>query len=119
MDPTTFRLIAGASAISYPPVTGTFTAANEQITFQQYGSLSWSFPAVSTVSINQGIGTQPATGSINVGRPFYYYGGSRTYTLTAVNQGGISYFFTASITWNGQCPYIGRASEPECPIYYP
>ena len=114
MEPTTFRLIAGASAISYPPVTGSFSAANEQISWTGYGSLSWSFPTVTTVSINHGIGTQPSTGSINVGRPFFYYGGSRTYTLTAINEGGVSYFFTASITWNGECPYIGRPSEIFC-----
>lgn len=114
MDPTTFRLIDGASAISYPPVTGSFSAANQHISWTEYGSLSWSFPTVTTVSINQGIGTQPSTGSINVGRPFFYYGGSLTYTLTAINEGGVSYFFTASITWNGECPYIGRPSERFC-----
>ena len=89
MDQTTFRLLSGA-AVGGPAVI-TFTADNYYPSWNQTTTLTWNVANSVSQSINHDIGPVAASGSI--GRSAYDT--TRTYTLTAIGQDGITY--TSSI----------------------
>jgi len=61
-----------------------FTASPASIMFGDSSMLSWSTTNATNITINQGVGTVDATGTINVSG----FEETRTYTLTAINADG-------------------------------
>lgn len=92
MDPTTFRLMSGATA---PPVEITFTTNNYNPEANGTSTLSWSVLNSTSVSINEGIGSVADSGSIGQSG----IGVTRTYTLTAMGINGITYTSSITISW--------------------
>lgn len=72
------------------PIISSFTATPSSITPGQSSRLSWATVNATSVSIDNGVGTQPAGGAVDV-RPT----STTTYTLTATGSGGTA---TASTT---------------------
>ena len=100
MDPTTFRMMSGATA---QPVQITFTASTYYPAGNTSTTLTWNVINALSVSINQGIGAVTHTSSTtqtanNV---------TRTYTLSAVGLDGVSYSSAISIYWT-----LGYACYP-------
>lgn len=88
-----------------------FTASPASIMFGDSSMLSWSTTNATNITINQGIGTVDATGTINVSG----FEETRTYTLTAINADGQR---TAScmvevVKW----AELEVALNPELPIF--
>lgn len=89
----TARNAAGAMATAQvtvevseaPPSVLTFNAQPASVTAGQSTTLSWTTQAATEVSIDNGVGVQPATGSVSVSPAQ-----STTYTLTATGPGGTS-----------------------------
>lgn len=94
MDPTTFRMMSGATA---PPVQITFTANSYNVSANETSTLSWNVLNSTSVSIDQGIGSVAASGSNGQSGNNV----TRTYTLTAVGQNGLTYTASLTITWQG------------------
>jgi len=92
MDPTTFRMMSGATA---PPVQITFTADNNNPAANTNVTLTWSVLNATSVSIDQGIGTVAASSSTQQSGNNV----TRYYTLTAVGQDGITYTSQITIAW--------------------
>jgi hypothetical protein len=72
------------------PIVQSFTVTPQQINPGGQATLSWSVQNATSVTIDNGIGSQPATGTTNVSPP-----STTTYTLTAVGAGGQT---TAQVT---------------------
>ena len=108
MDPTTLRMIAGAAGGSAPPVQITFTASAYYLQYNETSALSWSVLNSSSVSIDRGVGSVAATGSVGVSAN----GQTITYTLTALGLDGITYTSSLSITWTYYC-FWAQYGRPE------
>lgn len=67
------------------PTVVSFTASPQQITPGAQATLSWQVQDSTGVTIDNGIGPQPATGTVNVSPA-----SDTTYTLTAVGAGGMT-----------------------------
>jgi len=63
-------------------------------------TLYWNVTGADTVSIDYGIGTVNSSGSVDTGRVFWPWGGTRTYTLTANVDGQVTLAYV-SITYAG------------------
>ena len=79
----TVQVVVSGGMPPSPPVISFFTASPGSITLGASSMLSWSVSGATTVSINQGIGPVPPSGSIPVSP-----GTTTTYTLTATNAAG-------------------------------
>ncbi|MCK6549686.1 pre-peptidase C-terminal domain-containing protein [Myxococcota bacterium] len=73
-----------------PPSVSAFTASPASITAGQSATLAWTTQSATSVSIDNGLGTQPANGSVTVSPSQ-----STVYTLTATGPGGTT---TAQVT---------------------
>jgi hypothetical protein len=92
---TTYTLTVSGTADSTPPSgqatvtvgspapTATFSAAPASITTGQSSTLTWSTTNATSVSIDNGVGSKPASGTANVSPTT-----TTTYTLTATGAGG-------------------------------
>ena len=90
-EPTTFT-ITRAGSNPTPPQVLSFAANPPTIRAGQSATLSWSTNAANVVTIDNGIGAQPASGSINVSPST-----TTTYTVTA-RQGTLQTTATATVT---------------------
>ena len=100
--------MSGATA---PPVEITFTADSYNVSANGTATLSWNVLNATSVSINQGIGSVAVSGS---------YGQSgnnvtRTYTLTALGQNGITYTSSFTITWQASPAVITFTTSANSP----
>jgi hypothetical protein len=95
MDPTTLRMMAGATA---PPASIIFSADNSYPAGNASVQLSWSTLYAQSVSIDQGIGSVATNGTTSVTGN----NEARTYTLSAVGFDGITYSSAITITWANQ-----------------
>jgi hypothetical protein len=66
-----------------PPPTATFTVTPDAISAGGTATLSWTTGNAASVTIDQGIGAQPLSGSLAIAP-----GATTTYTLTAIGTGG-------------------------------
>lgn len=80
--------LAGSISDTHPPSITSFTATPPTIIAGGSATLSWTTTNATSVSIDQGLGVQAVTGSVNVSPT-----ATTTYTLTATGTGG-----TASAT---------------------
>lgn len=92
MDPTTLRMMFGATA---PPVSITFYADNYAPAGNAFVALYWSATNAQSVSINQGIGSVATSGTTSV----QGNGETRTYTLSVVGLDGINYSASFTVVW--------------------
>jgi len=83
-------LMIGCAPAPSVPIINSFSAAPSTITVGESTILSWSVTDATSVTIDQGIGSKPLTGSIVV-----YPTVTTIYTLTATNSVGSA---TASVT---------------------
>ena len=100
MEPTTFRMLSGAS-IPLPPVVISFTADNYNPAYNTTAYLYWTVTNSVSVSISADdpfydIGSVGPSGSAGVNGPGPV---SRTYTLTAVGLDGLTYNTSIYISW--------------------
>jgi hypothetical protein len=124
MDPTTLRMMSGATA---PPVSITFYADNYYPLGNTSTTLTWDVSNALSVSIDQGIGTVGSSGSTTQTQNNQ----TRTYTLSAVGLDGINYSASITVVWTHvltcvnptthpglyawYCPWrVGDPSFPEC-----
>jgi len=98
--------IAVSSAPAAPTVS--FSASPATITSGQSSTLSWSTTNASSVSIDNGIGTEPANGSLVVSPT-----ATTTYTITATGAGGTK-TATATVTVNSSTslPTVSFTANP-------
>jgi hypothetical protein len=90
------RLVVTYTSSGTPLPSATLTAAPTTITVGQSAVLTWTSSNASTVSIDQGIGAVPASGSVTVSPTT-----TTAYTLTATNSAG-STQATANVSVNPQ-----------------
>jgi hypothetical protein len=109
---TTYELMAGPSmnpirkALTVtveggPPRIDSFTAMPETIMLGQTAHLSWSCSNATQVTIDNSVGNQPATGSVDV-RPMT----TTTYHLTATSQDGSATNAVTVVVASGNQPVI-------------
>jgi len=116
---TTYKLSAFTTANSTPPSaqvivtvggapapTATFSAAPTSISAGQSSTLTWTSSNATTVSIDNGVGSQPLNGSIGVSPA-----STTTYTLTATGAGGTT-TKTATVTVVQPAPTITFSATP-------
>ena len=115
---TTYTLTAFTTANSSPPSkqvtvtvgppapTATFSAAPTTINSGQSSTLTWSTTNATSVSIDNGVGSKPASGTANVSPAT-----TTTYTLTATGPGGTT-TKTATVTVNQPPPTISFSASP-------
>lgn len=84
--------MSGATA---PPVQIAFTADSYNVSPNGTSTLSWNVLNSTSVSIDQGIGSVATSGSNGQSGNNV----TRTYTLTAVGQDGLTYTASLTITW--------------------
>lgn len=114
MDPTTFRMMSGATA---PPVLIAFTASTYYPDGNASTTLSWQVDNALSVSINQGIGAVANPSSTTqTGNDV-----TRTYTLSAVGLNGITYSSSLTIYWAYALTCMTYVSHPQlfnsiCPL---
>ena len=108
MDPTTFRMMSGATG-SPPPVEITFAASNYYPAHNTSTTLSWSVLNAASVSIDQGIGSVATNSSTTVSGS----GVTRTYTLSAVGLDGTNYSASLTVVWGARPSYCN--SNPNWP----
>ena len=90
-----------------PPASiGSFTAAPSTIVAGGSTTLSWSTTNATSVTIDNGVGSQPSSGSVSVSPRV-----STTYTLTAAGLGG-SATATTTVTVTGSGPRVVAATLP-------
>ena len=92
MDPTTLRMMSGATA---PPTSITFYADNYYPSATVSPTLTWNVSNALSVSIDQGIGSVATNGTTSV----QGINETRTYTLSAVGFDGLTYSSVIAITW--------------------
>jgi len=110
MDPTTLRMFSGAAAAPAPLVVITsFTADNYYPAGNGTSTLSWNVTNAISVSISN-IGTVAASGSYGVTANAT----AITYTLTAINQDGISATSSITITWGTWCFWAAHGRPEWC-----
>lgn len=119
MDPTTFRMMSGATE-SFQPVAISFYSSNYYPSYSASITLTWVIAHSASQSINQGIGSINASGSLTVSNP--NGGGSsaqRTYQLTALGLDGLSYTSNVTIYWaGGTLVYPGCSWGPPWDVYF-
>jgi len=116
---TTYTLSAFTTANSVPPSaqttvtvnstpapTATFSAAPTSIIAGQSSTLTWSTTNATTVSIDNGVGSKPASGTANVSPA-----STTTYMLTANGPGGTT-TKTATVTVTQPAPAITFSATP-------
>src|SRR4051812_36222053 len=86
--------------VTQPAATATFSAAPTSITAGQSSTLTWSTTNATSISIDNGVGSKPASGTANVTPA-----STTTYTLTAVGPGGTT-TKTATVTVVQPAPTI-------------
>jgi len=92
-------LVALKEASGFPSINS-FTASDSQIDIGDSVTLNWSVSDATSVSINNGIGTVAANGSVTV-TPLL----GTTYTLTATSSSGKVSTESVSVSVNGPGPY--------------
>jgi len=94
--------------VNTPPAITSFTASPTSIIAGASSTLSWSTTNATSVTISNGVGTQPVSGSVSVTPT-----STTTYTLTATGPGG-STTATATVTVSAAAPVISsfNASPP-------
>ena len=81
---TSYTLFDDIAVVAYyPPPTATFGATPSTIALGQSSSLSWTTTNTTSLSIDNGVGSQPVNGSASVSPT-----NTTTYTLTASGAGG-------------------------------
>jgi hypothetical protein len=116
---TTYTLSAFTTANSSPPTaqttvtvsttpapTATFSASPTSIIAGQSSTLTWSTTDATTVSIDNGVGSKPASGTASVSPT-----STTTYTLTATGPGGTT-TKTATVTVTQPAPTISFSATP-------
>lgn len=116
---TTYTLSAFTTANSSPPTkqvtvtvggspapTATFSAAPTSITAGQSSTLTWTSSNATTVSIDNGVGSQAVNGSVSVSPA-----STTTYTLTATGPGGTT-TKTATVTVTQPAPTATFSAAP-------
>src|SRR5581483_8944997 len=102
-----FNFTISRTSSAVPPAILNFAANPPSISAGQSATLSWSTLNATAVSIDKGIGSQPAVGSVTV-KPT----ATTTYTLTA-SGGGSSVTATATVTVGASGgPIVGVSSFP-------
>ncbi|HEV7428279.1 MAG TPA: hypothetical protein VGQ46_18130 [Thermoanaerobaculia bacterium] len=86
--------------------TATFSAAPTTINVGQSSTLTWTSTNATSISIDNGVGSQPVNGSIGVSPTT-----TTTYTLTANGPGGIT-TKTATVTVNQPAPTATFSAAP-------
>jgi len=94
--------------VHYPPVVN-ISAEPESIEIGGSAALTWNSTNADSATIDQGVGTVPANGSVTVSPS-----GTTTYTITVAGPGGTA---TASatviVTYPPPVPTVGLSAEPE------
>jgi hypothetical protein len=115
---TTYTLSAFTTANASPPTkqvtvtvgaaapTATFSAAPTTITSGQSSTLTWSSTNATTISIDNGVGSKPTSGSVSVSPT-----STTTYTLTANGPGG-QVTKTATVTVTQPAPTVTFTANP-------
>ena len=115
---TTYTLSAFTTANSSPPTaqttvtvgaaapTATFSAAPTSITAGQSSMLTWTSSNATSISIDNGVGSQALNGSVSVSPA-----STTTYTLTATGPGGTT-TKTATVTVTQPAPTISFSATP-------
>jgi PKD repeat protein len=115
---TTYTLSAFTTANSTPPSkqvivtvgaaapTATFSAAPTSITAGQSSTLTWTSSNATSISIDNGVGSQSLNGSVGVTPA-----STTTYTLTATGPGGTT-TKTATVTVTQPAPTISFSATP-------
>ncbi|MBK5259283.1 MAG: hypothetical protein JJE51_06800 [Thermoanaerobaculia bacterium] len=102
---TTFTVTRTSTTPPVPQLIR-FSATPSSVAAGRYATLSWAVANVATVTIDNGVGSQPASGSITVSPSR-----STTYTLTATGAGG-SVTATTTVTVTGVGPRVVAATLP-------
>jgi len=115
---TTYTLSAFSTANSSPPTaqttvtvtaaapTATFSASPTTINVGQSSTLTWTTTNATSVSIDNGVGSQPTSGNTSVSPTT-----TKTYTLTVNGPGG-TITKTATVTVNSPPPTISFSATP-------
>ncbi|MEO8034661.1 MAG: hypothetical protein ABI837_09530, partial [Acidobacteriota bacterium] len=93
-------------SISQPAPTATFSAAPTTINSGQSSTLTWATTNATTVSIDHGLGTQAASGSMSVSPT-----ATTTYALTVTGPGG-TISRQATVTVNVPVPVVSFSASP-------
>jgi hypothetical protein len=92
--------------IGQPAPTATFSASPTTITSGQSSLLTWTSTNATTVSIDNGVGSKPTSGSVSVSPTT-----TTTYTLTVTGPGG-GITKQATVTVNAPPPTISFSASP-------